>query len=264
METDEQETPALEQDQSDVQGAPGTDGSAQKETSFTDAFDPSTLPEEARGAYEDAYKRLQADYTRKRQEESATVKEAESATQLISALNNPETRDDALLWVFQSLGEEAFQAVASKLGYELDGQSQETEDPPQESFHDPRVDQLLAEKQESEHQAQLDQIESDINSKIDALDKQAKTALTQEEKEDIFALVLTLDPTAEGPDVEAAFTRFTGHFDRRLKALRERKKDVPAPPNSGSPGVPTTPVGDGKARRSHALEIANQAYAADS
>lgn len=252
----------------DGAGSAPAEGSAQQEPSFTDGFDPSTLPDEAREPYEAAYKRLQADYTKKRQEESARVKEAEAATQFVTALNNPDTRDEALSWVFETFGEDAFKATAKKLGYELDGQDGDkkgSEDQPQEQFQDPRVDQLLEERQQQQYEQQLEALEKSIGSEIDRLDEQHATKLTPDEKAAVFEWTLTMDPTADGPNVSGAFERLTGIVDRRLKSYRESKKQAPAPPNQGSQsGVPTAPVGDGKARRARALEVANQAFASDS
>lgn len=84
--TDDVETPEETQDQSVEDEAPAEDQPA-SEDSFTESFNPDELPEEARDAYEDAYKRLQGDYTRKRQSDSQRVRELEEAvTRLSQAL----------------------------------------------------------------------------------------------------------------------------------------------------------------------------------
>lgn len=231
---------------------PGSTG----EPSFTEAYDPSSLPEEARGAYDAAYKRLQADYTRKLQGVSEQRQQADTAMALVEALQNPDTQAQALEY----------------LGLELDDQGEPVETPeagePVDDVAELKQwrEQLDAERAEQTRQQELqfyqDYIDQQIAEKAQALNL---GDLSDEDKEDIFALVLAT-PAVEQPggqplpNVEDALKRFQSSRDRWIKGYRE-SKDAPAPPEpGGGSGEPAPSLSDPRARRAAALVSANQAF----
>jgi hypothetical protein len=173
--------------------------------------------------------------------------------QLIEALQDPRTRDDA------------FARLAEELGYELEGDEEEYEDEDdeedEEEFRDPRVDHLLSEREQELRERYLDDLESYIDSEAVKLAKSAGIdELTDRQMNVIYSLV---EIDADGvPDVAEAFKELTGLRDDAIKSYRASKRDAPSPPVKGSAGERQgIDYTDGKARRQRALEIANRSFA---
>lgn len=209
--------PALEQDQPiDAPEAPQTDQpTADQEESFTDSYNPEELPEDARAAYEAAYKRLQGDYTRKTQSISQERQEAERAQQVLQALSNPETAPDVL----------------RALGYELEAEEAE------ESFAGPedQIAQLKGEidqlRQERQQETQTAAEENELIEQIEGLEQQAGREFTDKE-------IRLLSGRENAP--QALHNLLEEIVSERQKAFVESKKA----PRAATPGTPASKAAD--------------------
>lgn len=227
------ESPAEEQDT--TQDAPVETGDAQEET---------TSQEEASQEEVDWQKRytdLRSDYDRRN-----------PGYQLVDALQNPETRD------------EAFERLAEELGYDLEEEEEEEDDEDledEEEFRDPRVDELLSEREQELRERYLDDLESYIDTELGKLAKSAGIEeLTERQQNVIYSLVEVGEDGV--PDVASAFKELTGLRDDAIKSYRTSKKGAPSPPVKGSAGEPqVNDHTDGKARRQKALEVVNRRFA---
>jgi hypothetical protein len=201
--TDE-ETPDFEPDQSVDDEAPEADQpEASSEESFTDSFNPDELPEEAREGYEAAYKRLQADYTRKRQGDSQRVRELEEAvTRLSQAI--PQDDDDA--------------------DDEYDFDEDEYVDP--EDRLD-RIEQSLVARQEQERALALQEAEEEyVANQISDLEDRTDQEFSEQETEILFNLATSDAFRAEDgePGIEAAYDLFEQiQKDAREKYVSSKK-----------------------------------------
>jgi len=182
-----EETPDLEPDQSTEDEAPEADQpEASSEDSFTESFNPDDLPEAAKEAYEAAYKRLQGDYTRKRQADSQRVRELEEAiTRLSQAI--PQDDDDA---------------------DEYDFDDDEYADPDDRLD---RIEQLLAARQEQEQAQALQEAEEEyVANQISDLEDRTGQEFNERETEILFNLATSDAFRAEDgePGIEAAYELF--------------------------------------------------------
>lgn len=159
--------------------------------SFTSSYNPDELPEEARVAYEAAYKRLQGDYTRKTQEVSQQRQEAEQAMMLVNALQNPQTQAQAL----------------QALGLELEDDGYESED----EYVDPEdrianLEQALAAQQEAAQEEQLLNQEADyIDGELTRLAESDGRELDDQELELVVSYALANRLENGAPNVEAGY-----------------------------------------------------------
>lgn len=201
--------------------------------------------EQAEIDYRKRYEDLRPEFDRTK----AELKQASQYQQVVEALQSDDPQERA--W------------AADILGLEFDGEEDDDgpDDEGDEEFRDPRVDQLLQEKQEQEREQYLASLEQSIDSQIDALDKEHKVDLDDDEKEVIFAVALSLPPGEDGqPDVKTAFTKFTGIADNRIKKYRESKKGAPSPPAAGgSPGSSQVDLSDRRSRLDYANQVAERA-----
>lgn len=241
---DEATAPAP-QDQPNVEeSAPDTGTSAEPTSEapdyFEDNFDPSTLPEDLLPAY----KQMQGAFTQKTQSLAEQRKEAEAATQWLQALtsDNPQVQAHAL----EQLGLELdLEDEADEFADEFD--DEESDD---DYFRDPRLDQLLEEleaaEQEEQREQQVAQALDFIDSRIDELAKSKNVTLTEDEKDAAFLwAVHSADSSPDGSfDVDAAFNRVVALRDAAVKSYRKTKQDAPAPPPTGTSGVPQVPTSD--------------------
>lgn len=130
---------------------------------------------------------------------------------LVEALQNPDTQ------------EQAFQQIADELGYSVEELEDELEDLENESpAQDPRVDQLIAEREAEQQERYLDELETWVDGEIDKLAKAGGIDLTDDEKDLVFS---ALTPGNAGdPDVESAFKKVTGLRDAAVASYRKSKK----------------------------------------
>lgn len=200
--TDDVETPEETRDQSVDDEAPEADQpETSSEDSFTESFNPDELPEEAREGYEAAYKRLQADYTRKRQADSQRVRELEEAvTRLSQAL--PQDDDDE--------------------DYDFD--DDEYVDPEDRIA---RLEQVLAAREEQERAAQIAELEEEyVANQIDDLETRLGREFSDQEAEILFNLATSDRFRAEDgePGIEAAYELYEQiQKDAREKYVSSKK-----------------------------------------
>lgn len=111
---DAPEAPAVEPDQPNATETPDApdQSTGSQEESFTDAFKPADLPEELRPTYEEAYRRLQSDYSKKTGDIAQERQEAQELREFAEAMQDPATRDAILEqqfgYQFEDGGEEEF------------------------------------------------------------------------------------------------------------------------------------------------------------
>lgn len=235
-----------------VNDAPPVSGEGASD-SFTDAG--GDLPPEL----EARYKSMQADYTRKTQELAEQRREAENAMAWVEALQNEETRNDALRQLAEELGPEV---VAEAAGFEV---AQDTEDEldfsqfEEPGAYDPRVDQLEAElnafKQAQEEQAILQEIESYTEEEMTRLGIDSEA-----EQRAVLSIAATLDLDREGfPQIEAASQMLEELYGSKQKEWIGSKK-ASRPPLQGQAGEEAFDFSNEDERRKHlaALIEANE------
>jgi hypothetical protein len=235
--------------------APPEGTSAQAENDDFTSFRLTDVPEEQREHVEKAYNLMRSDYTKKTQELSERRKEAEHALAFFSDLQSDTGRDHALKWLVENVGE---QTLIDMLGLEVE----DTDEEETPEFRDPRVDEILAEKQRAEEEAELDRLEKSITSQITEMAQRNKLDLTDDETELIFDKVLALPPIDGQPQIEAAFKKVTGIRDSVIKKYRDSKRDQPSPPPvSSASGTPHVPSGnDRKSTLAAANAVVNRIY----
>lgn len=245
------EAPAIEPDQPTMPEAPEGDQSSGEQDSFTESYDPNSVPEEARPQLEAAYKQLQADYTRKRMEEAGTVQEAQELREFAEAMQDPATRDAIL---------------EQQFGYEFDdgGQEEQFLDPEEELAA--RVDQLeghLTQRQQeqfaSEQESELTEY---VAEEIEGLEKaQGKDFEFSPEELAFISTYAHTHPGPNGiPDVKGANEALNKILDQRQKSWIDSKKS-PRRISQGVPGSKTVEPKDRGERMELALEAMENAEA---
>lgn len=217
---------------------------ASAEESFTDSYNPDELPEEARAAYDSAYKRLQADYTRKTQEVSEQRREAEQAQQLVSALRNPTTQAQAL----------------SMLGLELEGEGDD-----EYGYKDPderidKLEQMLQERErETQESKQMEAEANHIDSELGRLSKADGRDLENNEVELIVSYALANRLGDGTPNVEAGYRQLQALYSEAQKRHIESKRNAPAP-GIGSAAEDKWQLDTEEGRKAAMAEIAASAF----
>lgn len=232
---EEPEAPEVEDTPPEEVEAPeeGQASAGEEPDYWSDSFDPRTLTDEQLEDWREEVRSghlRHADYTRKTQE-------------LAEQRRSP----DRLAQTFAQLSAEDQRKVLEQTGYQFD---EEPDEPDEEDidFRDPRVDQLLQEREQDklrqrQEQAWQAQIDS-INTQLSTLQKDLGRALDQDEINEIGDLAQSpkcLD--SEGmPDVRAAFERLSARDKRIRKAAFGPKRGAPSAPagRSGSEKVDTT------------------------
>lgn len=218
---EEQAPDAEAQDTPDAQASgPESDtGTPAESNDDSPQFDPEKYVEK------DRYENLRQEFDRRN-----------PGYQLIDALRSEETRD------------QTFRELAEELGYTLEELEDELEDEDDEQeFRDPRVDELLSEREQLQREAELDQLEDHVESEIDRLAKDADVELSDDEVDLIFS---ALTPGEDGPDVERAFKRVIGIRDSAVKGVFASKRNAPQVP-AGSSASHTPDLDDREQRREY-------------
>lgn len=245
-----------------VEEAPATpDTPPEAEVSGTQP-EAGTPAEEQQVDWEARYKDLQSTYT-KTSQEAAQLREAQQAREaessFVEALSNPEQSQAAWASLVEQLGEDDARKWAEAHGFEVaDDGSNDTE------VRDPRVDQLLSERQQEQEQAQIAEVEQQMESKLDEL--MEKKGLKKDDPElvdvrDVILDAAVMRPTKDGdPDVEGVFNAWAKREDASIKAYRAGKRDQPTPPVPGSSGTPNPSLGDRSDRIARANAIAERVF----
>lgn len=251
-----------------IMGGDGTEEVTPESEAAEPGTEPESAPPEGTRAeesdtdWEKRYKDLQSTYTKTSQEaaelrEWRQAQEAERAH--VDALADPDTQEAAIQSLTQQLGEDGAREWLEAHGFELEDDDED--DGPQE-YRDPRLDKFLEEHEERELAGRVQEVETQLNAKLDemAADKKLDLDVKVGEGDDQLTLRdLILDHAAvhagpdELPDVERAFNLLLGFQDSVVKGYRQTKRPS-TPPVKGGPGTPASPLGDQKSR----LELANQ------
>lgn len=236
-----------EQDQPiDAPEAPETDQPTGGEESFTDSYNPAELPDEARGAYEEAYKRLQGAYTQKTQSLAEERREAEQSRQMMAALQNPQTRA----------------AVLQQFGIEMvDDEDELPDEEPDLYDRLERVEGQLTQREQAEQQARQQEAVTDfVAEQIESLEKSEDREFDAKEHQLLDAYAKAF-PTPEGyPNVKGAYELLTGIVSERQKAWVESKK-APRRPANGTPASQAADLSNPETRRQRMAEAAEAARA---
>lgn len=243
-ETTEPDAPETTDEES-ADGTSDEEAPEESEDSFTDV-DLESLPEEV----QNRYRQMQADYTRKTQELAEQRAELETQTAFVADLVAGEPTEEQV-----ELQEAVFKALAERLGYDVEGDEDEGEDAEgadgtdgdeAPEFRDPRVDELLAEREaerqrqaQQEQEALIDATEEKIEDGLKELAKADGFDLSDEELDLLFDKVLALPPLEgeEGPepDVKGAYE----HLKKVLAVNQQRwidsKRNAATAPEGGSP-----------------------------
>jgi hypothetical protein len=200
--------------------------------------------------WEQRYKDLQATYTQTSQEAAQlrqAQEQAEAVQAMHSALQDPTTQQQAYQALTEQLGEDGAREWLEENGYEFD----EDEQPP----HDPRVDQLLAEREQEREFAANQQIANHIRSQLDGFAESQKVNLSDSGKAFILNYaVQQWDGEGDIP-VEDAFKAYLSDREAAIRDYRDTKRNQPSPPVKGPSGTEANPPGQPRANR---LALANQ------
>lgn len=194
------------------------------EDSFTESYDPASVPAEVRPQLEAAYNLMRADYTRKRQADAESVREAQQAMTILEGLQDPERAPEIL----------------RILGIDVNPQGPQ-QDPFEDSYDyvDPneRIDQLQAQLAQRDEYAQMQAAEEAedayVAEQIESLEGQLNRQFSDEE---IGLLYLYADQNRDVngiPDVQAASALLDGVFATRQKEMLSPKANAPRTPGQG-------------------------------
>ena len=245
------EAPAVEPDQPDATETPIEDQSTgSQEESFTDAFKPADLPEEVRPVYEEAYKRLQGDYSRKTAEISQERQEAQELRKFAEAMQDPATRDAIL---------------EQQFGYQFEDEGEEEFLDPEDELRN-RVEQLeghLTQQQQAELASQQEnEVTEYVAEEIEALEKsQGKDFEFSPEELAFISTYAHTHPSPNGsPDVRGANDALNKILDQRKQGWIESKKS-PRRISQGTAASKTAEPQDRGERMELALEAMEEAEA---
>lgn len=220
-------------------------GGEEPESSFLDDYDLGDVPAEARPTAEAAVKRLNAAYTKRRQQDAQVVREAEQSQLIVNGLLNPETQA----------------AVAEKLGLQLAQEEAEAELEDDEfDFRDPRVDGLLAQQEQDRQVTAAVERERAENTYVTEQISKIETRLQKEysnpniefSDEEIELLYLLADEHRDQnnvPDVESAY-RILDSAGASIGARGPKpRRQAPRRVGGGKAGEQTVDLSDEEARQ---------------
>ena len=243
------EAPSVAEDKpTNADAAPDT-GQADngQEESFIDSFNLDDVPAEARPHVEALQKQWQGNYTQKRQADREEVeearREAEQYEAIVDGLRDPQTRQQYL--DFLGLTQDD---LLDTFGLEV----AQADEPvfEEDEFRDPRVDGLLAQREEEEQlireEQQLAGEAGFIDQELQAIEDKAQVEFDEEEAQLLTTRARAFPDKFGRPDVRGAYKFFNGILDRRQKQWIESRKD-PAPAGATG-GVPASPTVDPSTR----------------
>jgi hypothetical protein len=179
------------------------------ESSFLDDYDLGDVPEEARPVAEAAIKRLNAAYTRQRQQDAQVVRDAQQSQQIVDGLLDPQTRTG----VAEALGLELTQEEEAELDDEFGVDPNERID---------ALEQRLAQKEQlSAAEARTQAENGYVTEQIAGLEQKLGSEFSDEEIELLYLLADEHRDQKGAPDVESAY--------RILDAVGAGKRAKPKP-----------------------------------
>lgn len=245
------------QDQSVSESAPEQDSgtsAAEQEERFTDLDLDETPDDEITPDFlKSRYEQMQADYTKKTQGLAEQRRAFESIglnDDWIRAYENPDTRDEAVKWFLEREGIVLADEEPDDDGVEDGEEGQE--------FRDPRVDELISEREQEQAQALVD----DIQGHLSELASKAELDLP-----DRWLRALTRDALEAGaqPDkTERIFEEWASDLkqygEKAVDAYRGSKDGQQPPPRRSGSGTPEIDVTDPAQRLKRLTEVANEHY----
>lgn len=224
----EENTDSLEvEDQSSPEDATPDDGNqaaAEGESSFLDDYDLGEVPDDVRPVAEATIKRLNAAYTRKRQEDAQAVRDTQQAQTIVDGLLDPD-RAPAIL---QALG---LQVPAPDQGDDLGPE-----------FDDPieRIEGLeakLAERDEvSAAERRIQAENAYVTEQITTLESKLGVEFDDEEVALLYLLADENRDQQGAPDVEAANRLLDAAVAARTTRAAKPRPRVPRRPGQGRAG----------------------------
>lgn len=244
-----------------VEDAPADAGQADEtqEESFIDSFNLDDVPAEARPHVEALQKQWQGNYTQKRQADREEVeearREAEQYGAIVDGIRDPQTRQQYLS--FLGLTQEE---LLQMFGLEMADTIEEEDGIEDDEFRDPRVDALLAERQQAEAaQAEEQQLIGEANyidQELQRIEDKAGVEFDDEEAELLTTRARAHPDKLGRPDVMGAYKFFNGILDRRQKGWIESRKDPT--PAGATGGVPASKTVDPSTREGR-LQLGREA-----
>lgn len=199
--------------------------------------------------WEKRYRDLHPEYTRATQRLSE-LRDMGFADEWIEAYQDPESREQAVLAFLEAHGLD--------LEDEDDGEDQDEDLDDDEDDAIPEVEELRSRLDERDQE----ELAAKLEDHLEDLEEQHGVELTQSQFERLFREITQGEISPR--ETERVFRAFIDErkqiADAAVKGLRQSKQNAPSPPPKGSQGTPEVPLGDEKARRKLALEVANRAY----
>lgn len=232
--------------------AEAPDTSEGEEESFPD-FDLSEVPEDHREALESHAQKVKAHFqgafTKKSQSLAEQRRESERNAGIVEALLDPQSLPSLLKQAGYSE-----QEVLDMFGYQTDDDDpDELED--EEEFRDPRVDELLQDRQAEQRQGEVGQF---VEGEIAKLAKERGSDIPDDEQQALDFIGQGLSGQ-EVPDIQAASQFLEGVVKARVNAILESKKNAPRAPGGGKPGSRTVDL----SKESREDRVARMAQAAE-
>jgi hypothetical protein len=216
--------------------------------SFLDAYDLGEVDDpQARAVAESFVKRVNAGYTRQRQEDTQAIRDAQQAQTIVDGLMDPRSQAE----------------VARLLGLQL--AQEEADDELDEDFElrDPRYDALKAEFDQDRSvrlAEQRQQLENQyITGEVWAIEQELGVEFSEDELDALEALVEQVRDQNGAPDVRGAFRILDAAgsaYHTRASKPRPPKPRAPRRPGGGSAGERTVDLSDPEARREVMLAAA--------
>jgi hypothetical protein len=227
---------------------------AEEEESFTDSYNPDELSDEARPVYEAAYKKLHADYTKKRMSDAEAVRNAKEAQLIVEGLLDPNRRG----------------SIAEALGLQL--AQEEAEEQLLDEFDDPneRIDALQSELARRDELAQATQRMQEENAHVTQQIERLEDDLNLDEiglpftDDELGMLYLYAEEfrDAEGnPDVRAAHKVLDSLAANHVRRAAEIRKRAPRRMGNGSAAQRQVDLSTEEARVDAGVRAAQQLLA---
>lgn len=203
--------PSPDDEHSQTGNQPG--GEEEEVPDFLSTYDLGDVPEEARPVAEAAVKRLQAAYTKQRQEDTQAVREAQQAQLIVDGLADPQRAP----------------AILDALGIAPGAEEEEEDD----LFADPndRIDALEAELAQRDELVQAESRvraeNAHVTQQIESLEDELGAEFTDEEIGLLYMLADENRDAQGNPDVKAAHTVLDAVASTAQQRLIASKKRAP-------------------------------------